>query len=190
MSSIKLTADSGGGTFELKAPSSGSDARVLTVPDTASGTVLTTTNPKAGNILGVSYGFRTGHLQTTSTSYVDSGITANITPASTSNKVLIQMNILMGINDATSSDQQVQVRILRGVGGTDTEIFTERTADYMRYAVGGGEIDYMIAGQFLQNLDSPSTTNQITYKLQVKRGGGGTTSVWAGSNIILQEVAG
>ena len=53
MSSIKLTADSGGGTFELKAPSSGSNARVLTVPDTASGTVLTTTNPKAGNIIQV-----------------------------------------------------------------------------------------------------------------------------------------
>ena len=31
MSSIKLTADSGGGTFEIKAPSSGSNARVLTV---------------------------------------------------------------------------------------------------------------------------------------------------------------
>jgi len=44
MSSIKLTADSGGGTFELKAPSSGSNARVLTVPDTASGTILSTTN--------------------------------------------------------------------------------------------------------------------------------------------------
>ena len=41
MSSIKLTADSGGGTFEIKAPSSGSNARVLTVPDSASGTVLT-----------------------------------------------------------------------------------------------------------------------------------------------------
>jgi hypothetical protein len=41
MSSIKLTADSGGGTFELKAPASGSNARVLTVPDSASGTVLT-----------------------------------------------------------------------------------------------------------------------------------------------------
>ena len=44
MSSIKLTADSGGGTFEIKAPSSSANTRVLTVPDSASGTVLTTTN--------------------------------------------------------------------------------------------------------------------------------------------------
>ena len=34
MSSIKLTADSGGGTFEVKAPSSSANTRVLTLPDT------------------------------------------------------------------------------------------------------------------------------------------------------------
>ena len=34
MSSIKLTADSGGGTFELKAPSSSGNTRVITLPDT------------------------------------------------------------------------------------------------------------------------------------------------------------
>ena len=39
MSSIKLTADSGGGTFELKAPASSSNTRVLTLPDTGNITV-------------------------------------------------------------------------------------------------------------------------------------------------------
>ena len=47
MSSIKLTADSNGGTFELKAPASSSNTRVLTLPDATDGTVLTTTSPKA-----------------------------------------------------------------------------------------------------------------------------------------------
>ena len=41
MSSIKLTADSGGGTFELKAPASSGNTRVLTLPDT--GNALLTT---------------------------------------------------------------------------------------------------------------------------------------------------
>ena len=41
MSSIKLTADSGGGTFEIKAPASSSNTRVLTLPDAANSTVLT-----------------------------------------------------------------------------------------------------------------------------------------------------
>ena len=42
MSSIKLTADSGGGTFEIKAPSSSSNTRVLTLPDTGNITLPTT----------------------------------------------------------------------------------------------------------------------------------------------------
>ena len=40
MSSIKLTADSGGGTFELKAPASSSNTRSYTLPDVASITTL------------------------------------------------------------------------------------------------------------------------------------------------------
>ena len=41
MSSIKLIADSGGGTFEVKAPASSANTRVLTLPDAANSTVLT-----------------------------------------------------------------------------------------------------------------------------------------------------
>ena len=52
MSSIKLTADSGGGTFEIKAPSSSGNTRVLTLPDTGHATVLTT-DTSAGKILQV-----------------------------------------------------------------------------------------------------------------------------------------
>ena len=37
MSSIKLTADSGGGTFEIKAPSSSANTRSFTLPDVATG---------------------------------------------------------------------------------------------------------------------------------------------------------
>ena len=141
-----------------------------------------------GKILQIGYGFRTGHFQTSSSSYVDSGITTSITPASTSNRILIQINYLGGINGGSTGGQEQQVRILRGVGGTDTEIFTERTADFMRFMVGNAQADYMIAGQLLQNLDYPSTTSEITYKLQCRRSGTGTLAVWAGSNISVMEV--
>ena len=141
-----------------------------------------------GKILQVGYGFRTGHFQSSSTSYVDSGITTSITPASTSNRILIQINYLGGINAASTSGQEHQVRILRTIGGTDVEIFTERTADFMRFMVGNAQADYMIAGQLLQNLDYPSTTSEITYKLQCKKSGTGTLAVWAGSNISVMEI--
>ena len=138
-----------------------------------------------GKILQVKYGFRTGHLSTTSTSYVDSGITVDITPSASTSKVLILINYLGGVNGGSTGGQEHQVRILRD----STEIFTERTADFMRFMVGNAQADYMIAGQFLQNLDSPSTTSAITYKLQCKRSGTGTQNVWAGSNICVMEVA-
>ena len=51
MSSIKLTADSGGGTFEIKAPSSSGNTRVLTLPDAANGNVLTTTSGSSMRVL-------------------------------------------------------------------------------------------------------------------------------------------
>ena len=50
---IKLNAASGGGSFSLQAPSSSANTRVMTLPDTADGTILTTTNPKTGNIVQV-----------------------------------------------------------------------------------------------------------------------------------------
>ena len=50
---IKLNAASGGGSVSFQAPSSTGDDRVITLPTTADGTVLTTTNPKAGNIIQV-----------------------------------------------------------------------------------------------------------------------------------------
>ena len=51
MSSIKLTADSGGGTFEIKAPSSSGNTRVLTLPDAANGNVLTSTSGSSIQVL-------------------------------------------------------------------------------------------------------------------------------------------
>ena len=48
---IKLNSASGGGSFSLQAPSSSSNNRVMTLPDTADGTILTTTNPKSGTIV-------------------------------------------------------------------------------------------------------------------------------------------
>lgn len=52
MSQLKLTADSGGGTVAIKAPASttGNAALELTVPGTASGTILTT-NSATGKVL-------------------------------------------------------------------------------------------------------------------------------------------
>ena len=167
MSSIKLTADSGGGTFELKAPSSGSNARVLTVPDTASGTVLTTTNPKAGNIIQVVHVSFSTETSIASTSFTDTGLTATITPSSASNKILVivSSNLQFSRGQATASGG---VRVRRVTGGVDTNIYeagnSNPTLGNQLNGHGSGIFSRMNACVNIE--DSPNTTSSCVYRVQ------------------------
>ncbi len=85
MSSIKLTADSGGGTFEIKAPSSSGNTRVLTLPDTENLTL-----GKTGILQVVQTLKQDVYSQSASSSYnAITGLSVSITPSSASNKILI-----------------------------------------------------------------------------------------------------
>ena len=162
MSSIKLTADSGGGTFEIKAPSSGSNARVLTVPDSASGTVLTTTNPKAGNIIqvvtssastGVSHGFSQNN-------FVDTGLSASITPSSSSNKIHVTGYLSYYVSIGHGSAEW-NFAICDG----SNNILDGATADTQGYRFN--EM-YVLGGKHPINfLHSPNTTSSFTYKMRM-----------------------
>ena len=111
MSSIKLTADSGGGTFEVKAPASSGNTRVLTLPDTTNGTVLTTTSSdadryKAGEIVQMVFGEITNDYSSgdfadiTSSSYTNYGnLKLTITPKFNDSKLIFETNVNSRIDD-------------------------------------------------------------------------------------------
>ena len=166
MSSIKLTADSGGGTFEIKAPSSSGNRRVLTLPDTGNLTLGKT------GILQVVQAAKTDTASTTSGTYVTiSGLSVNITPSSTSSKILVIADVKAG-ND--------------GGNGYYLQIVRDSTAIYVGDAASGkqqcvqqtygggdtGEGKYGMAKMGGTFLDSPSTTSQVTYAVQFLRLGG------------------
>jgi len=91
---IKLNAASGGGSFSLQAPSSSANNRVMTLPDSADGTVLTTTNPKSKSVIQVVSTNNTSQVSTTATSLAsptDSGMSVTITPSSASNEIIIMI---------------------------------------------------------------------------------------------------
>jgi len=94
MSSIKLTADSGGGTFEVKAPSSSGNTRVLTLPDTGNATILTT-DTSVGKILQVAQTFKQDTQSITSSSAYTliNGLGTTMTLSNASNKILINLSI-------------------------------------------------------------------------------------------------
>ena len=103
MSSIKLTADSGGGTFEIKTPSSSGNTRVLTLPDTGNLTL------NGGKILQVISSTKSDAFSYTAntTAAVDvtgtdqdgngSVFCVKITPSTTSSKILFTCNFMLGM---------------------------------------------------------------------------------------------
>ena len=99
---------------------------------------------------------------TTSTTYIDSTITASITPSYTSSKilVLVSANCFIIGGSATSMDTNI-VRDSTVVAEFDRSVYKESSATASQI--------------FLQYLDSPSTTSSTTYKVQIRRGSGAET---------------
>jgi len=137
----------------------------------------------------------------TSTSFIDiTGLSLTITPSSSSNKVLITTNVHNYIvNHSTNGWNACDYRIAKTVGGTTTTVFDS----FKNQGSGHG----YTAGAYVENdnarymwvtpvhfLDSPNTTSEITYKIQVRVKDSNFTctfnSDYCRSSILLQEVAG
>ena len=162
MSQLKLTADSGGGTVAIKAPTSttGNAALDLTVPGTASATLDTL--GRAGNILQVKQSVKTDTATTTSTNtFVDTGLSVSITPSSASNKILVIANLSFSAGDR----QNIAWRLVRD----STDLYLGDAASNRTRASGAVRVaDHQDAEH--QNctsvfLDSPNTTSATTYKV-------------------------
>ena len=129
---------------------------VLTLP-AVSGTVLTTTSPKAGNVLQVVNVVYSTVVSSTTSTYVDTGLSASITPSSSSSKILVLVD-QGGIGKQTNNTR-IQLQLLRGASSIqviDVGIgaFTNSTATNF---IGSISLAY---------LDSPATTSSTTYKTQ------------------------
>ena len=195
MSSIKLTADSGGGTFELKAPSSSGNTRVLTLPDTGNLTL------HGGRILQVVTTTKTDTFSSTSSSFIDiTGMSVTITPTSNTSKILVSFSL--GCFQNGTAGSRAFVNIVRG--STNILLGDATTGHECTYAVctrsaNSNHIQIPVSGQVL---DSPTTTSATTYKLQGSVGNDGGTMTLnkpntvdaqsgnAASTITVMEVAG
>ena len=171
MSSLKLK-HSGGNSVSIAAPSSNPAAnRTLTVPSNADGTILTNSTP--GCILQVVQTVKTDTFSVGGTNTADiTGMSINITPASTSNKILISYHLSMSVTQGGFSAFVHLFRDSTQIFLGDTDGNRQRTSNFHNSDVGAANNSdyaaydmYDLSGQFL---DSPSTTSQITYKLQAR----------------------
>jgi len=173
---IVITPDTSG---EIKLQSAGTD--IATVSSSgitmASGKGLAAT----GHVLQVVNATQNTEVATTSSSLVDTGLTATITPSATSSKIAVfyVMPVLVQTTDI------IQVALIRG----STNILNNVRAMYAQNPS---------SQQILTNciVDSPSTTSATTYKVQFSSGGTASSvfaAMWnneSPASIILMEVAG
>jgi len=139
-----------------------------------------------GKVLQIVMGTTSTAVGTDSTSYIDTGLTASITPSSSSNKVLVLVSQIATIIQSSSSTKDTFFNLVRG----STQLFQ----NFSQTISPTGTTRFHITNS-MNYLDTPSTTSATTYKTQVKVSGTGQDIYLqkdsiSQSQIILIEVAG
>ena len=152
-----------------------------------------------GAILQVVQGEMTDIFTCDSTSFEDTGLTASITPTSTSSKILVTVNAAVGHGGGTYT---TLVRLMRDSTpvGNGVAVGSREAA----MAITGDNYAHVVEFVGTTYLDSPNTTSAINYKLQMKvqaadhpsslnKSTGDPDAAYAGryaSYITLMEIAG
>ena len=114
-----------------------------------------------GTILQVVGGITTTYTNVASTTFADTTLTATITPSATSSKILIIISQNVG-SDRDNNSAACSLQLLRG----STVIQTQAYVSFIE--AGGSNAVKSVGPWAVTHLDSPSTTNAITYKTQGK----------------------
>ena len=146
---------------------------------------ITVAKLPTGSVLQVVSADFTSTTTTNSTSYVDSGLTATITPTSATSKILVTLTGHY-YTDNTGADVRGYMSLVRG----STQIGWQLNGAY----VGGNSNFTLYASGAIQKLDSPSTTNATNYKVQIKVINSGCNLNFGGDalapTLTLMEIAG
>ena len=152
---------------------------------TGSRTIPKGTMP-AGSVLQVVQANTSTQVSSSSATFVDTGLTATITPTSATSKILVLVSQNGLKKSSTVSSNCIDINLVRGATNllspaVGAILETSTTVDNS----GAGSINY---------LDSPATTSATTYKTQfASRNGGASVQVQyaniSNSNITLLEIS-
>ena len=137
-----------------------------------------------GKVLQVVQATYATSTATTSTSFVDSGLSASITPSAASSKIMVIATLPMKGAATVGGDIQGGFQLVRGA--TAIQAVPYAFSVYL----GASQWKFM---QTLSYLDSPSTTSATTYKIQITALGGSSSTITAQSEsntsvILLLEI--
>jgi hypothetical protein len=133
----------------------GAGANTITVPN-VTGTLLT--NKTTGTVLQVVNATYSTLTSTTSSTYADTGLSASITPTSSSNKILVLISLNGMSKQGSSSSNSIDLQLVRN---STSIVQIDGLLGYTsNLAVQSG------VSSSLNYLDSPATTSSTTYKIQ------------------------
>jgi hypothetical protein len=113
----------------------------------------------AGSVLQVVTGTTSTAVSSSTTTFVDVGLSATITPTSASSKILIITNIMGANKSSAFSSNRMDLNLFRGatqIDASGANVYTAGTAIAMRISFSHSYYD------------SPATTSSTTYKWQFR----------------------
>ena len=130
-----------------------------------------------GGIIQVVQGTTNSESSTSSGNYVTSGLSLNITPKSTSSKILVCFNLPL-----QSGAHNLRAAVGLHRGGSQIYL-AQRESLFNGSSSNNSET---VSGMFL---DSPATTSTLTYDVRVRVSGGSGTFYWAVSSTVCTLTA-
>ena len=138
----------------------------------------------AGTVLQVVQATYNTITSTSSVSYVTSGLSASITPSSSSSKILVRYSIPTG---SSNSSAQATSTIYRN--STNLAIATLNNQGFSQMYASATQMQSSSSGEFL---DSPATTSATTYTVYIASTNGGQVQYFPNNvtgSITLMEIA-
>lgn len=146
----------------------------ITLKSNGSG-VLSAALLPSGTVLQIVTGQTTAgtNISSTDATWIDVGLTASITPRSTSSKILAIISSSVGFNKASANQNHscARLQLVRGI--TPVQEFSH--VFWMGNALNWA--GHMATQVTVMHLDSPGSTAQQTYKVQASCAAGTTTAV-------------
>ena len=187
MASIKLKHSGGNGVI-IAAPSSNpASDRTITLPSTADGTMLTTTNPSSKTVIQAkcSAASSAGQASSTTDSYGDiTDIDLTFTPLFANSTIILVTNFH---GSTSGGGVNLSVRLTFNHSGISQTVVDSNQDGYSQSTSSGSNDQF---GTMCYT-HTPNTTNEITYRFQYRRVGSSGTVYFnkKPSKIIAYEVA-
>ena len=123
-------------------------------------------------------------FETTSSSFVDTGLSVSITPTTTSSKILISATCSALAIATTSTNGRCIGKIYRDSSAIGTDGF-----ELAKIRQDGSYNQEVGVAASIQLLDTPSTTSAITYKLYIQKEAGNAVRIAdAGYDAVMQAM--